>query len=248
MISQITLNQLRDMHLTSLAADIRERSESKGFTELTFDQQIEVLIDREWHRRKDNTACVHIREASFCYPSASALEIDYSEERGLEKRKINELVECGYLLHGRNIIIMGATGVGKTYLACALGTAACRNRYTCKYIRMPNLLDELALAREDGSFSKTIQRLSKVSLLILDEWLLNRMSSNNITDIFELFEYRYTMHKSTIFCTQIDVSEWMAALGNGLISESLLDRIIHNSESMLIAGDSMRKRLASVEN
>ena len=91
MISQITLNQLRDMHLTSLAADIRERSESKGFTELTFDQQIEVLIDREWHRRKDNTACVHIREASFCYPSASALEIDYSEERGLEKRKINEL-------------------------------------------------------------------------------------------------------------------------------------------------------------
>lgn len=96
--------------------------------------------------------------------------------------------------------------------------------------------------------AKRIQRLSKVSLLILDEWLLNRMSSNNITDIFELFEYRYTMHKSTIFCTQIDVSECMAALGNGLISESLLDRIIHNSESMLIAGDSMRKRLASVEN
>ncbi|WP_051484962.1 ATP-binding protein [Cloacibacillus evryensis] len=126
-------------------------------------------------------------------------------------------------------MIMGATGVGKSYLACALGTAACRNRYSCRYTRTPELLDQLAMAGTDGSVRQIIQQYRKPRLLILDEWLITRISHGGLEDIFEIMECRSTEQRSTIFCSQIETSEWLAALGNSLMAESLMDRIIHCS-------------------
>ena len=133
MISQTTIGQLRDMHLGHLAEDIRERCEQAAFAELGFDAQIELLVDKEWHRRRDRNAVDRIRAAGFCYPTANILDIDYATERCLSKNNISLFAECGYLVNGRNLIIMGATGVGKTYLACALGCILqAQNPHFCK--------------------------------------------------------------------------------------------------------------------
>lgn len=244
MINQETLNQLREMHLTAMAADIRERCAQPSFLEMDFGRQMDMIVDKEWHRRKEKNVKEHIRQAMFCYSHASSTDIDYTPERGLDRRKINELDQCDYILNGANVIIMGATGVGKTYLACALGNSACRARYTCRYIRMPSLTDELELAKDSGIFQKTIQQYTKPKLLILDEWLLNPLSEHGIGNVFELMESRYSERKSTIFCTQIDVPDWLTLLGNNLLAESIMDRIIHNAVKILLKGDSMRKKAA----
>ena len=189
MINQTTMNQLHEMHLSYIAKDIRERVCEKSFMELSFEDQITTIVDREWHRRKDRKITELIRSAGLCYTNASAADIDYMAERKLDKRLINELSCCGYIMSGQNIIIMGATGVGKTYLACALGTAACRERYTTKYARIPSLLEELALAHTDGTYRKIIQPYRNVRLLILDEWLLSPLETQAAKEIFEIMEY-----------------------------------------------------------
>ena len=248
MINQQTMNQLHDMHLSCLAVDLKERQADASFCELSFDEQISVIVDKEWHRRRSKRIADLIREGQFCYSNASVLEIDYAQERGLIKKQINELAACSYIENGNNIMIMGATGVGKSYLACALGAAACRSRYSCRYIRTPELLDQLAMAKADGSVRQIIQQYRKPRLLILDEWLITRMSQGGLEYIFEIMEYRSTEWRSTIFCSQIETSEWLAALGNSLMAESLMDRIIHCSHKIVLTGDSMRKKKGLKQN
>lgn len=242
MISQETFNQLYDMHLTALARDIKERHTQPSFTELGFDEQLTLLIDREWHRRRDRRTTDLIKAAHFCYGNASVQEVDYSNDRGLVKKQINEFAECSYIVNGQNIIIMGATGVGKSYLACALGISACRSRYSCCYVRTPNLLDELTIARAGGTARNIIQRYRKPKLLILDEWLISPMTQHGLEDVFEIMEYRSAEKSSTIFCCQVDTSEWLQMLGSSLMGESLMDRIIHISHRLVLNGDSMRKK------
>lgn len=242
MISQETFSQLYDMHLSALARDIKERHTQPSFIELGFDEQLSLLIDKEWHRRRERRTADLIKAANFCYNNASVQELDYSVERGLTKKQINEFAECSYITSGHNIIIMGATGVGKSYLACALGISACRSRYTCRYVRTPNLLDELAIAKISGSTRQIIRQYAKPKLLILDEWLLTQVSSQGLEDIFEIIDCRSVEKSSTIFCSQIDVSEWLQMLGDSLIGEGLLDRVIHISHNLVLNGDSMRKK------
>lgn len=230
------------MHLSYLARDIKERITEASFCELCFDEQITVIVDKEWHRRRDKRITDLIREGQFCYSSASILEINYAPERGLIKKQINELATGSYIENGHNIIIMGATGVGKSYLACALGISACRSRYSCRYIRTPDLLNQLAIARAGGSVRQIIQQYRKPRLLILDEWLISRINQAGLEDIFEIMECRSTEQRSTIFCSQIDTSEWLTALGNSLMAESLMDRVIHISHKIILQGDSMRKK------
>lgn len=242
MVNQHTINQMHDMHLSYMAGDIKERMGDTSFCELGFEEQISAIIDKEWHRRRSRRITDLIREAQFCYSDASVLDIDYSKERGLVKKQINELAACSYIENGQNIIIMGATGVGKSYLACALGTAACSSRYSCRYIRTPELLDQLSIARAGGSVRQIIQQYRKPRLLILDEWLITHISQGSLEDIFEIMECRSTEESSTIFCSQIETSEWLTALGDTLMAESMMDRIIHCSHKIIVQGDSMRKK------
>jgi DNA replication protein DnaC len=242
MINQTTMNQLHEMHLSYLAKDIRERIEDKSFMELSFEDQLTMLVDREWHRRKSRRITDLTRDASFCYKNASVTDIDYLPERNLDRRLINELACCGYIANGQNVIVMGATGVGKTYLACALGTAACRERYSARYARIPDLLEELSFAHSDGSYRNIIQPYRKVRLLILDEWLLRPLSADAAKEIFEIMECRSVGRLSTIFCSQFDTTEWLERTCNDLLGESLLDRIVHCSYKIVVSGESMRKR------
>ena len=245
MINQSTLELLKAMKLTAMANELQHQMEDPAtYAALGFEDRLSLLTDAEWGRRQANKLARYIKNATFSTPSAS---IEYHEDRKLDKAEILRYATCQYIIDGHHIILKGASGNGKTYLACALGNAACRKFYTVKYIRMPELLDELNVAKGCGDLKKTIKAYQKVDLLILDEWLIRTLTPQESYDLLEIAESRCT-DKSTIFCTQYEPVEWYSRItpteaAGSPISEAIMDRIIHNSYEVLIDGKvSMRER------
>ena len=146
-----------------------------------------------------------------------------------------------HIYENHNVIIMGATGVGKTYLACALGIAASRNFFHVKYARLPDLFSDLAVARSDGTYRKVLKQYTQAKLLILDEWLLFQLQETEARDLLEIIEARHNQG-SIIFCSRFDIDGWYNKIGEPILAEAVCDRIVHNSYSFVISGDSMRKR------
>ena len=188
-----------------------------------------------------------IKNAHFTAPNATIEGIEYHEDRKLDKAQILRFATCQYINEGHHIILKGASGNGKTYLACALGHAACRKFKSVKYIRMPELLDELSIAKGCGTFKKTIKSYKTVDLLILDEWLIRPLAAQESYDLLEIVESRCE-DGSVIFCTQYDPDDWYDRINpdpnmDSPISDAIMDRIIHNSYDVLIEGRiSMRER------
>ncbi len=162
-------------------------------------------------------------------------------DRKLDKTQIARLASCAYVQEYHNIIVLGATGVGKTFIGCALGLAASRNFYTVKYVRLPDLLGELAVSRGDGSYRKLIKQYKQVKLLILDEWLLFSLKESEARDLLEIVDARHK-RASTIFCSQFDVAGWHLKIGDPTLADAICDRIVHDSYTIIIEGDSMRKK------
>ena len=183
MINQSTLDSLKAMRLTAMAAELeRQLEDAATYRTLGFEERIGLLVDAEWNRRQANKLSRYIKNAHFAAPNATIEGIEYYEDRKLDKAEILRFATCQYIMDKHHIILKGASGNGKTYLACALGHAACRKFRSVKYIRMPELLDELNVAKACGTFKKTIQSYQKVELLILDEWLIRALSP----DVFDL--------------------------------------------------------------
>ncbi|MDP3114301.1 MAG: ATP-binding protein [Candidatus Cloacimonadaceae bacterium] len=169
-------------------------------------------------------------------------DVDYHDDRKLDRSEILRLSSCSYMVDNRNIIIMGASGNGKSWLACAFGIAACKQYYPVKYVRLPELWDELAIARGEGTFQKTIRQYKQVRLLILDEWLLTPLREQEARDLLEIVEARY-QYASTIFCSQFRPGGWHEKIGQETLADAILDRIIHDSYQIFIDGKvSMRER------
>jgi DNA replication protein DnaC len=198
-------------------------------------------VDAEWTTRKNNRLKRLIYRADFPISGACVEDIEYRADRKLDREQILQFATCTYISEKHNIIILGATGAGKTYLGCALGMAACRHFYSTKYIRLPDLLDELSVARGEGIFQKVMQGYKKIDLLILDEWLLTSLADSESRDLLEIVEARHS-RCSTIFSSQFDPAGWQIKIGEGPLAEAILDRIIHDSYTILIDGEeSMRK-------
>ena len=198
----------------------------------------------EHSRRKNNRLQRLIKAATFVNSNASVEDIEYHADRRLDKDLILNLASGTYIHNAHNIILKGPTGSGKTFLVTAFGISACRQLYKVKYIRLPELLDELSLARlsADGSYRRSIKKYTKVDVLVLDEWLLTDLTPEEASMLLEITEARHKV-SSTIFCSQIDPSGWHLKLGNETIAEAILDRIIHDSYQILIDGEiSMRER------
>lgn len=230
-----------------MAAKFQTQISDNAAITLGFEERFGYLVDAEWANRKSNQLARLIRQATFEFQSAALEDVEYRSDRKLDKALITKLGTCRYIDDCRNIIILGATGNGKTWLSNAFGIAACRNFYSVRYVRLPELLMELAVAKTEGTYSKTIAHYRKVKLLILDEWLLYPLKEMEARDLLEITQSRHKK-AATIFCSQFDVGGWHSQIGEATLADAIVDRIVHDSYTIVIEGkESMRKRKGITE-
>lgn len=229
MTNQSPIDKLIEMRLTALADPFRNQLSDPKMKEIPFEERLGLLVDIEYTSRKNNRLRRLIRQAEFDQPDASIMDINYTSGRKLNKSLLQRLATCEYITEHRNIFITGATGSGKTYMACAFGMEACKQYYSVKYVRLPDLLLDLE-ARAEGSNKKVMAKYTHPVLLILDEWLLIKPSESESKDIFELLHKRRKKF-STIFCSQFRQEGWYDQLGgdNSTIADAILDRIVHDA-------------------
>lgn len=242
MLTENTVTKLQEMRLSAMASAFKEQMTDPNMAGMSFEDRFGLLVDHEWTTRKNNHLNRLIKTANFAEPNACTEDIEYHADRNLDKTQIARLASCDYIAEHHNVMLLGATGSGKTYLACALGMAAVRRFLTVKYVRLPELLTELAIARSNGTYRKVIQQYKKPALLILDEWLLYPLKETEARDLLEIAEARYKK-ASTIFCSQFDVPGWRDKIGDPILADAICDRIVHDSYSIVIdCKESMRKR------
>lgn len=247
MLNDTTTNKLHEMRLSVMANSFRDQLKNNDFSNMSFEERFGLLIDAEWCARKNNRLLRLIKKADYPFNDACIENVEYHSDRNLDKVQITRLSSCNYIEECHNIIILGATGSGKTYLSTALGMSACRSFYTVKYVRLPELLAELAISRGDGTYRKVIKQYKQVKLLILDEWLLFPLKESEARDLLEIIESRYKK-ASTIFCSQFEVAGWYHKIGESTLADAICDRIVHDSYTIVIDGkDSMRKK-KGIEN
>ena len=234
MLDNNTVTKLRGMKMGVMASAFSNQLGDSSFSEMSFEERVGLMVDAEWIARKNNRLDRLIRNAGFSIPEACLEDIEYHPDRELDKNLITRLSTCNYIEDHHNVIIMGATGGGKTYLANAFGVTAARNLHSVRYVRLPDLLGELAVARAEGEYRKAIRVYKQVKLLILDEWLLYPLKDTEARDLLEIAESRYKK-ASTIFCSQFDVGGWYQKIGEPTLADAICDRIVHDSYRIVIA-------------
>jgi DNA replication protein DnaC len=246
MMLEPTLTKLNRLKLSGMAEALLEQTQSTLYSGLSFEERLGLLVDREMTTRDNRRLAKLLKGARLRYSHACPEEIDFRTPRGLSREVILSLVQNGWIMEKQNVIITGPTGSGKTFIACALVNSACRNGYSAHYIRLPRLLQELNIARGDGSYGKLLARLARVSLLIIDDWGLAKLNDKERRDLLEVLEDRHGI-TSTIVSSQIPMEKWHDAIGDPTIADAVLDRLIHNAHIITMKGESMRKLLSKTK-
>ena len=244
MLDHPTLDQLRSLKLDGMAEAFAELQDRDGTADLTHAEWLGLLIDRESASRDTKRFESRMRSARLRHVGACPEDVDYRARRGLDKALFQDLLTGKWIAEKRNLIITGPCGVGKTWLACALTQAACRNGTAALYKRLPRLFDELELAHGDGRFPRLFRSLTKTQLLILDDWGPDRLTSSQRRDLMEIVEDRYQAG-STIITSQLPLSTWHDVIGEPTFADAILDRIVHNAYRLELTGQSMRKTKAN---
>lgn len=240
MLNEPTVEKLRGMRLGTLADRWLEQQGDADVQALAFDERLALLVDAEWLNRENKKLARNLKQAKLRLAQAAIEDIDYSGRRQLEKAVIRQLATCQWVDAHQNVIVTGATGVGKTFVACALAQQACRKGYTALYRRVPRLFDELALAHADGTYPRFLAKLAKVDVLILDDWGLVPLGDSERRDLLEIIEDRYG-NRSTILTSQLPIERWHDHVGEATIADAICDRLLHNAHKIDLKGESRRK-------
>lgn len=235
-----TLTQLREMRMSGFIAGLQEQIKNEIYRELSFEERFAWVVDREYLARKQKRVNALLRRAALKYSQARIETIDFEFPRGLKKADFLELARGTWLAEHQQLLIVGPTGVGKTFLACALAQRALELGYSTRYEKLGTLLGELALRQADGSYRSKLKALRNVELLILDEWLLSPLTAQQARDLLDLIDERY-LHRSTILISQLPVETWHTQIQDATVADALLDRIVHQARRITLLGDSMRK-------
>ena len=239
MLTQQTLDKLYAMKLNGMADALKELIQQPHTQDLSFEERVALIVDRQWTWKEDRRLKRLLQIARFKI-NACTEDIDFRTPRGLDKSVILQLAQCEWITNAQNIIITGPTGVGKTYLACALANRACRMGFQSYYIRLPRLFQELTIARADGSYPKLMKKLLKAKVLVIDDLGLAPMSAPERRDLLEVIEDRHGS-ASTIVATQLPIDHWHESIGDSTIADAILDRLVHNAHKVHLKGESMRK-------
>jgi DNA replication protein len=240
MLLNPTLNKLNELRLIGMAKAYAEQEETKDIAQLSFEQRFGLLVDREMTERENRRLVSRLRAAKL-RQNASVEDIDLRSQRGLDKHLLPQLGACQWVKDHHNVLLTGPTGIGKSYIACALANSACRQGYKSLYQRLPRLFEELGIAKGDGRYSKLLTNLSKTDLLVLDDFGLSKLTEEQCRDLLEIMEDRHGL-KSTIVTSQLPVKNWHDVMQDPTLADAILDRLVHNAYKIDLTGESMRKQ------
>lgn len=243
MLNHPTYDKLTRLKLFGMARAFAEQS-GLDLEHLGFDERLGLLVDHETTERDGKALALRLQRAKL-KPNTAAEDIDYRHARGLDKPLVQRLLGGQWLTGHQNVLLTGPTGVGKTWLACALAHQACRQGYSAYYVRLPRLLDELSIGRADGRYSKLLKQLAKIDTLIIDDWGLAVLDDVHRRDLLEVLDDRHGV-RSTIVTSQIPLEHWHAAIGDATLADAILDRLVHNAHHLNLKGESMRKKRAGL--
>jgi len=240
MLNEPTLEKLKGLKLPAMASAWEAQQKDPEVAKLGFDERLGLLVDAEWIRRENARLDRNLKEAKLRISMACVEDIDYPVRRELEKSVIRQLATCRWVEEHQNVVITGAAGTGKTYVACALTQHACRRGYRALYRRAPRLFEEITLAHADGTYARLLTKLAKVDVLIIDDWGLAKPTDQERRELLEVIEDRYA-NRSTIMTSQLPTSKWHDHLGDPTIADAVCDRLLHNAHRVVLKGPSRRK-------
>lgn len=240
MLNQQTLDKLYIMKLLGMADGFKEQLQQPSFQDLSFDQRFGMLVDGQWTWKENKRLKRLLKEAKLKL-QACVEDIDFKTSRGIEKSVLLNLASCNWIRNHQNLLISGPTGVGKTFLVCALAQKACREGFRTLYLRMPQFFYQIALARADGTYGNLMKKFSKTHLLVLDDLGLTSLNDTERRDLLEVIEDRHGA-TSTLITSQLPVENWHDHIGDPTIADAILDRIIHSAHRIQLKGGSMRKK------
>jgi len=240
MLNHPTVDKLHQLRLTGMARALASQDQAAEIGQLTFDERLGLLVDSEVAERESRQNASRLKRAKL-KQAATPEDVDYRHPRGLDRALFARLIAGRWVSEHQNILICGPTGVGKTFLACALANQACRQGRSVLYVRLPRLLPALAIGRGDGSYVKMLTQLAKTDVLVIDDWALAPLTDESRRDLLEIFDDRHGT-RSTIITSQLQVKHWHASIGDPTLADAILDRLVHQAHTLDLDGQSLRKK------
>jgi DNA replication protein DnaC len=241
MLIQSILDTLNRLKLYGMAAALSEQLTQNAAVSLAFEERLGLLVDRETLHRDNRRLTRLLQLAQLKQRDACLEDVDYRARRGLDRAQLASLASSDWIRHGQNLLIHGATGAGKTWLACALAKQACRQGLSTLYLRAPRLFDELSVCHADGSFRKRLASIAKADLVVIDDFAIAPIGPRERTDLLELLDDRVGS-RSTLITSQLPLEHWHDYIGDPTLADAILDRLVHSAHKIHLEGDSMRKR------
>lgn len=245
MLKHPTITKLHELRLFGMAKALEEQDRCTEYEQLSFADRLALLVDRESAERDDSRLKLRLKQAKL-RQTATIEDVDFRHPRGLDKSLVLSLAGCQWIREHHNVLITGSTGVGKSYLACAMAHKACREGYRAVYTRASQLFDELALGRADGRYRKLLAAYARVDLLVIDDWGLANFTDEQRRDVLEILEDRHDL-RSTLIASQFPIEKWHKIIGDPTLGDAILDRLVHNAHKLSLKGDSLRKKQKNVQ-